>query len=160
MTTELKKAVANLIKVKGRHHTEQAYARLVEAFDAAERAESEPSKAEPAGSAEPKPVFSKFPSLREYQKAMQAWRESAGEIDLSDDGKWQPMLSAPLDGSEVELMIRHNNWIYASGKDREQWEQIVRAKWIDFNGGGWTWHGMAGMPVGWRSVLIAAKGGK
>lgn len=79
---------------------------------------------------------------------------------LSDEQPWQPMLTAPLDGTEVELTIRHNNWIYASGKDRGQWEQIVRAKWIDFNDGGWTWHGMAGMPVGWRALLSAAQGGK
>lgn len=75
-------------------------------------------------------------------------------VTLTD---WQPMLTAPLDGTEVELIIRHNNWIYASAKDREQWEQIVSARWIDFNGGGWTWHGMAGMPVGWRLLSGSAK---
>jgi hypothetical protein len=35
LTDELCEAVANLIKVKGRYHTEQAYQRLVKAYDAA-----------------------------------------------------------------------------------------------------------------------------
>jgi len=33
--TTLREAVANLIKVKGRHNTEIAYQRLIEAYDAA-----------------------------------------------------------------------------------------------------------------------------
>lgn len=50
MTTELMNAVANLIQVKGRHHTEQAYARLIKAYDAVQQAES--SRINPAESAE------------------------------------------------------------------------------------------------------------
>lgn len=107
----------------------------------------------------------RFPATYWSEETETAWRAWANKpaalaapAQLSDEQPWQPMLTAPLDGTEVELTIRHNNWIYASGKDREQWEQIVRAKWIDFNGGGWTWHGMAGMPVGWRALLSAAQG--
>ena len=64
---------------------------------------------------------------------------------------WQPMASAPKDGREVELLVRHVNWRWAVSKaDRERWEQTVSAHWIDHNGGGWTWHGMMGRPVYWR----------
>jgi hypothetical protein len=40
---KLREAVANLIKVKGRFHTEQAYQRLVEAYDALAAAEQQSS---------------------------------------------------------------------------------------------------------------------
>lgn len=64
---------------------------------------------------------------------------------------WQPMTTAPKDGSEVELLLRHKNWQYAQGEEKRQWQGPYRAKWINFNGGGWTWHGMAGNPIAWRT---------
>lgn len=63
---------------------------------------------------------------------------------------WRAMVYAPLDGTEVELLLYHPDRAYATGDDKKNWEQVVRAKWIDFNGGGWTWHGMNGTPQGWR----------
>jgi hypothetical protein len=60
------------------------------------------------------------------------------------------MIYAPLDGTEVELLLHHPNHRYAKGDEKQRWEQVVRAKWIDFNGGGWTWRGMSGSPMGWR----------
>lgn len=44
MSDTLINAVANLIKVKGRFHTEQAYKQLVEAYDAALAANPAPSQ--------------------------------------------------------------------------------------------------------------------
>lgn len=63
---------------------------------------------------------------------------------------WEAMATAPKDGTPVELLLRHLNWHYATGADKDQWQQIVDARWIDFNHGGWTWHGIAGEPVVWR----------
>lgn len=38
----------------------------------------------------------------------------------------------------------------------ENWWEVSEAEceghWIDFNGGGWTWAGMAGTPIGWRAL--------
>lgn len=72
---------------------------------------------------------------------------------LLDDGTWHCMTDAPKDGTEVELLLRHTNWRYCkTDAERAQWEQAVRAKWIDHNGGGWTWSGMCGAACGWRPL--------
>lgn len=68
--------------------------------------------------------------------------------DLLDG--WQPMPSAPKDGSYVELLLRHLNWHYENPAARSMWQLVARAQWIDFNGGGWTWSGMSGTPIAWR----------
>ena len=70
---------------------------------------------------------------------------------------WRPMVSAPLDGTEIELLMRHFTYwtaLKVNGKEEAEklWQAVVRGRWIDHNGGGWTWHGMAGSPVGWRPL--------
>lgn len=65
---------------------------------------------------------------------------------------WLAIADAPRDGTRVELLIHHVNRKYASDDAaRGEWQQVVAAHWIDFNGGGWTWNGLAGDPVGWRA---------
>jgi hypothetical protein len=60
-----------------------------------------------------------------------------------------PMEQAPKDGTEIRLLIRHRCWVLAHAYgNQNEWEQEVTGKWINHNGGGWTWHGMAGEPVG------------
>ena len=71
--------------------------------------------------------------------------------DLLDG--WLPMTTAPKDGTVIEILMRHNNWHYAAGVDKARWQEVVRAQWIDFNHGGWTWRGIAGTPVVWRAAL-------
>lgn len=66
--------------------------------------------------------------------------------------KWQPIESAPKDGSFILLLIHHPNRKYAKPDERPEWEATVKARWIDFNGGGWTWNGMAGAPKFWISL--------
>ena len=79
-------------------------------------------------------------------------------MTLLDDGTWHCMTDAPKDGTEVELLLRHTNWHYCkTDEDRAQWEQAVRAKWIDHNGGGWTWSGMCGSAWGWRPLTHNAR---
>lgn len=62
---------------------------------------------------------------------------------------WAPMDTAPRDGRKVLLRIRHYNWRYEHGVC---WQQDVVAEWIDRNGGGWTWHGIMGEPIGWKDA--------
>jgi hypothetical protein len=60
-----------------------------------------------------------------------------------------PMEQAPKDGTEIRLLIRHPNWVLAHAHgNQNDWEQEATGKWIDHNGGGWAWYGMAGEPVG------------
>ena len=65
---------------------------------------------------------------------------------------WRSMDTAPKDGAEIELLLHHPNRQYAQGEEKRRWEQVVRAQWIDFNGGGWTWSGMYGIAQGWRPL--------
>lgn len=65
---------------------------------------------------------------------------------------WQPMLTAPYDGTEIELLIRHRTWYQVKEDERDQWQAAVKAKFIMHNGGGWTWAGMTGNILGWRNI--------
>lgn len=79
-------------------------------------------------------------------------------LDLATGGSpdsdeiWLPMDTAPVDGTKVLLRIEHQNLRYAPPEDRDQWIDIVVGRWIDFNGGGWTWYGMCGFKAGWRPL--------
>lgn len=72
---------------------------------------------------------------------------------LSAPDGWQPMETAPKDGTWIIARCEHDNAKYcaASGKDpvAEGWIAAVPAHWIDHNGGGWTWHGLCGVFTGW-----------
>lgn len=77
---------------------------------------------------------------------------------------WLPMVSAPLDGTKIEILVRHFDYWTAlkfEGKEKAdaRWQGPCRGHWIDHNGGGWTWRGIAGSPVGWRP-LKATTGGQ
>ena len=68
-------------------------------------------------------------------------------------GEWQSMDTAPHDGTEVYLRILHPNYHRArTDEDRARWQEWVKARWIDHNGGGWTWSGIFGGPVGWKPI--------
>ena len=60
-----------------------------------------------------------------------------------------PMESAPKDGSEILAWCRHSTWAYCTADDKKHWEGFVVARWTEFNGGGWTWHGHCGEFLGW-----------
>jgi hypothetical protein len=72
----------------------------------------------------------------------------AFSYDLLDG--WEAMPSAPKDGTEIELLVRHSTWHYASLADRAKWQGPCRGSWLDFNGGGWSWSGHMGTPIAWR----------
>lgn len=56
--------------------------------------------------------------------------------DLLDE--WQGMHTAPKDGTWIDLLVRHSDWVYARNEEKHRWQGPCRAQWIDFNGGGWT----------------------
>jgi hypothetical protein len=66
------------------------------------------------------------------------------------EGGWRPMSEAPRDGTPIWARCVHQNYSYAKGDDKLRWVEVVLAQWIDHNGGGWTWHGIAGEFAGWR----------
>lgn len=69
--------------------------------------------------------------------------------------QWRAMLYAPRDGAKVELLIEHRTWWTAhkcSPDEARMWRSTCEGQWIDHNGGGWTWAGMSGTPIGWRPL--------
>lgn len=70
---------------------------------------------------------------------------------MIDQTELRPMDIAPRDGTPIFIRFEHMNFKYAvKDGDGERWEALQSAHWIDHNGGGWTWHGMAGYPTGWK----------
>ena len=70
-----------------------------------------------------------------------------------DGCRWERTDAAPKDGTEIELLIRHHNYTYCAAQaDRSKWQDVVRGKWIDHNGGGWTWMGLCGHVMAWRPM--------
>ncbi len=72
-----------------------------------------------------------------------------------DTEEWRAMLYAPRDGTKVELLIEHRTWWAAykcSPDEARMWRSNCEGQWIDHNGGGWTWAGMSGTPIGWRPL--------
>jgi hypothetical protein len=65
---------------------------------------------------------------------------------------WRPMTTAPRTGTHIEVLVRHFNWRLAKGIEKTRWEQIVHAQWINFNGSGWSWAGIAGTAMVWRPL--------
>lgn len=89
------------------------------------------------------------PAKPTKDEARQAWNTRP-----SHSG-WQPMLTAPYDGTEIELLVRHRTWYQVKEDERDQWQAAVKAKFIMHNGGGWTWAGMTGNILGWRNIQLS-----
>lgn len=70
----------------------------------------------------------------------------------------KPMDTAPHDGTVIRIMFEHPNYRLAWDDDQYQWEELCDAHWIEHNGGGWTWHGIMGKPIGWLPAKENADG--
>lgn len=81
--------------------------------------------------------------------------QAARIAELEARAEWQPMRSAPKDGTEIETLCVHPTAHYSSDALGEGWAAVVRSKWIDHNGGGWTWNGLCGIHMAWRPVRQA-----
>jgi len=62
---------------------------------------------------------------------------------------WRPMEEAPRDGRTLLAWTVHANAQFSKDPAAEGWACVSVIKWIDHNGGGWTWNGLAGEHVGW-----------
>jgi hypothetical protein len=73
---------------------------------------------------------------------------------------WNPMESAPKDGTKIQLFCRHMNHRYCTtDKERAKWEGPVEGYWTDFNGGGWVWYGHCGEMLGWKPLASTDSAG-
>lgn len=70
---------------------------------------------------------------------------------LAEDG-WQPIDTVPKDGTEIQIRIVHMLAAYSDDPKEDGYIATARAHWIDHNGGGLTWHGLAGAPCQWRPL--------
>lgn len=90
-----------------------------------------------------------------YEFLKRAQRAAAAPTQPPAPGdELRAMLYAPRDGTEIEILVRHPSYYVAQkvGSTSEKWEGFCVAKWIDHNGGGWTWSGHYGTPEGWREL--------
>lgn len=65
---------------------------------------------------------------------------------------WHPIDTVPKDGTEVQIRIVHMLAAYSDDPKEDGYIAIARAQWIDHNGGGLTWNGLAGVPRQWRPL--------
>jgi len=70
-------------------------------------------------------------------------------LAASGMGEWRPIETAPRDATWIIAYCVHANAKYVKDAEAEGWVAPTRAQWIDHNGGGWTWHGMAGRFTHW-----------
>lgn len=70
--------------------------------------------------------------------------------DQASVDPWQPIESAPMDGTPILAWCVHPHARWAT--DNKDWSAAVVTQWIDHNGGGWTWNGMAGTFTHWMPL--------
>lgn len=70
---------------------------------------------------------------------------------------WQPIETAPKDGTRVLLWIVHCNAKYATSPFEEGWIGACIGSWSEHNGGGFTWYGIYGTPTHWRPLPAPPK---
>ena len=62
--------------------------------------------------------------------------------------KWQPIETAPKDGTRIIVWLEHNPKL---GHD-PSYSHATTAYWTDFNNGGWVWHGICGNITHWMPL--------
>lgn len=87
------------------------------------------------------------------QLAAAALLEADAEIARVRAEEWCTLIDAPCDGTEIEILVRHQNWQWCkSEEERAKWQMACPASWTTHNGGGWTWRGIAGAVLAWRPI--------
>jgi hypothetical protein len=92
---------------------------------------------------------------RDYQKRFD--QLCAMTPALEAEG-WRPIETAPHDGTEIRIRLVH--WLAAAHEppSYDGYISSARAHWIDHNGGGFTWLGLAGKPAQWRPLAARENG--
>jgi len=65
--------------------------------------------------------------------------------------EWQPIETAPKDGTCILAWCIHAH-ASAVGEEVDGYRGHVLARWIEHNGGGWCWHGLAGTFSHWMPL--------
>jgi hypothetical protein len=85
--------------------------------------------------------------------AFMAGRASRPAPVSIDPSGWRSIDSAPRDGTDILAWCVHPNAQYAGiTADKSDWQAPVVTRWIDHNGGGWTWHGLCGQFTHWQPL--------
>lgn len=63
---------------------------------------------------------------------------------------WEPIDTAPKDGSLVDLRIVHINAAYTDRAKEQGWIATCPGQWTETPKPGWTWQGLGGRVVQWR----------
>lgn len=72
------------------------------------------------------------------------------------DSGWMPIETAvKQDRKPLLLWVVHHNARYSKDSVAEGWEAPCVACWLDFNGGGWCWHGPMGTATHWMPLPSA-----
>lgn len=93
------------------------------------------------------------PSVQSMLAAAPAAPQASQGAAVGAEPDWLAMLYAPRDGSKIELLVEHREyWIALKDGRADGYRQACEGHWVDFNGGGWSWMGTAGQPIGWRPL--------
>lgn len=105
--------------------------------------------------------------LREIEVALREGRMATLEVGLFERAadilthlsaspagdEWLPIETAPKDETDILAWCVHPNAKYAgTSASRSDWQSPVVTRWIEHNGGGWTWHGLCGQFTHWRPL--------
>lgn len=110
------------------------------------------------------PLYSHPPADRAIDPRLIEWGYTSTDEAITHLGKllddqaafdglgegWRPIESAPKDGTPILAWCVHHYARYAT--DGKDWAAPVVTQWINHNGGGWTWNGMAGAFTHWRPL--------
>jgi len=81
---------------------------------------------------------------------------AANELDrlheIERHYSWRPIDTAPKDGTTIIVWCVHEMAKFCENPASEGYAAPAIARWINHNGGGWTWHGLAGPPTLWMPL--------
>jgi hypothetical protein len=86
------------------------------------------------------------------------WPDFYRYLDSRLPDGFKMMFDAPRDGTPVLLWIEHENYKHCMAQHKTDWAAWCVGYWSDHNGGGWVWHGLAGVEKFWTELPRRADG--